>query len=190
MMTGIRFMDDLTCPRRSTVHPSQLQRRESNDGESPSPHAPSDEADRRLCPARRKRDVSARRLCRRDDRRRRAVGDDDLGRTFSAASAAPDPPPPQIANDIRSATEKYKAQYRQTEEDAAKDIPLLFREFKTASEEGREPLLVRASGARAHRRHAHDAARSTSSSSSRRTPSAPRRRAGTSGSGAGCRACK
>jgi hypothetical protein len=33
MMTGIRFMDDMTCPRRSTVHPSQLQRRESNDGE-------------------------------------------------------------------------------------------------------------------------------------------------------------
>ena len=33
-MTGIRFMDDMTCPRRSTVHASQLQRREFNDSES------------------------------------------------------------------------------------------------------------------------------------------------------------
>jgi hypothetical protein len=49
----------------------------------------------------------------------------------------------QIANDIRSAIEKYKEQYRQTEKDAANDIPLLFREFATAPEEGREEILVR-----------------------------------------------
>ena len=49
----------------------------------------------------------------------------------------------QIANDMRSAIDKYKAQYRETEEDAAKDIPFLFREYAIASEEDREQILVR-----------------------------------------------
>jgi hypothetical protein len=49
----------------------------------------------------------------------------------------------QIVNDIRSAIDKYKAQYRETEEDAAKDMPFLFREYATASEEDREQILVR-----------------------------------------------
>ncbi|KAF8592058.1 hypothetical protein K439DRAFT_1537791 [Ramaria rubella] len=103
-MTGIRFMDDLTCPRRSTVHPSQLQRRESNEGETES----------------------------------YPLSDYAVAMTVDIAQLET---MTWISNDIRSAIEKFKAQYRETEEDAAKDIPFLFREYAVASEEDREQIL-------------------------------------------------
>lgn len=49
---------------------------------------------------------------------------------------------PQISNDIKTAINKYNIQYKQTEDDVAKDIPLLFREYFAASDEDREPILV------------------------------------------------
>ncbi|KAF8499454.1 Spc7 kinetochore protein-domain-containing protein [Gautieria morchelliformis] len=100
-MTGIRFMDDMTCPRRSTVHPSQLQRRESND-------------------------------------KAYSLSDYAVAMTVDVSQLETIS---WIVNDIRSAIDKYKAQYRETEEDAAKDIPFLFREYVTASEEDREQIL-------------------------------------------------
>ncbi|KIJ45653.1 hypothetical protein M422DRAFT_166538 [Sphaerobolus stellatus SS14] len=94
-------MDDLTCPRRSTVHPSMMQRRDSAEESYP---------------------LSAYAVA-------MSV---DLAQLETMS---------WISNDIRSAIEKYKAQYRETEEDASKDIPLLFREYITASEEVRDEIL-------------------------------------------------
>lgn len=43
---------------------------------------------------------------------------------------------------MQTAIEKYKSQYQQTEDDVAKDIPMLFREYFAAYDEDREPILV------------------------------------------------
>jgi hypothetical protein len=109
-----------------------------------------------------------------------------MGKTLSASlSLVVIPFLPQIANDIRSAIDKYKAQYRETEEDAAKDIPFLFREYATASEEDREQILVRSFTVR---RRAHFTCHfSMFSNLLKHILFSPQRGVGTSGNVDGCK---
>ncbi|GJJ09533.1 hypothetical protein Clacol_003756 [Clathrus columnatus] len=103
-MTSIHFMDDLTCPRRSTIHPSQMKRQTSIEGSGESS----------------------------------PLSSYVIGMAIHVAQLET---MIWISNDIKTAIDKYKAQYQQTEDDIAKDIPLLFCEYFAASEEDREPIL-------------------------------------------------